>query len=49
VLVDGGEHAELIGTETSMTGDPRRLAQRIGQEIHAAIEAATRLVARHPI
>jgi hypothetical protein len=44
VLVDGADHAELIGTETSMTGDPQRLAQRIGQEIHAAIEAATRLV-----
>jgi hypothetical protein len=48
LLVDGAEHAELIGTETSMIGDFRRLAQRIGQEVHAAIEAATRLVERPP-
>lgn len=46
VLVDGAVHAELTGTETAMTGDLQRLAQRIGQEIHAAIDAAARLVAR---
>jgi hypothetical protein len=44
VLVDGADHAELVGTETVMTGDRRRLAQRVGQEVHAAIEAAIRLI-----
>jgi hypothetical protein len=44
VLAEGTDHAELIGTPTGMYGDMRRIAQRIGQEVHAAIDAASRQV-----
>jgi hypothetical protein len=44
LLLDAGaEHVELVGTPTAQD-DPKLLAQRIGQEIHAAIEAAGRLL-----
>jgi hypothetical protein len=38
-------HAELIGTPTSRDGDPALLAQRVGQETHAAIVAACAVLA----
>lgn len=44
VLADGAEHAELIGTETSTTGDRGLLGQRLAQEIHAGIDAAVKLL-----
>lgn len=44
LLAHGARHVELIGTPTALGGDRRALAQRLGQEIHAAIAAATPLV-----
>lgn len=41
---DGSDHVEFVGTPTSTDGDISLLAQRIAQEIHAAINAATRLL-----
>jgi hypothetical protein len=44
LLLDAGvAHAELVGTPTAQD-DSKRLAQRVAQEIHAAIEAASRLL-----
>jgi hypothetical protein len=43
LLTAGLGHAELTGTPTSTGGAPLLLAQRLGQEIHAAITAATAL------
>jgi hypothetical protein len=45
-LLRGGlEHVELIGTATATDGQRDLLAQRLGQEIHAAILAATAALA----
>lgn len=45
VLVsDGAEHVEFVGTPTGTDGDTNLLAQRIAQEIHAAMHAATALL-----
>lgn len=43
VLSDGAEHVELVGTPTGTDGDANLLAQRIAQEVHAAVNAATTL------
>ena len=44
ILLDAGvEHVELVGTPTRQDRSTL-LAQRVGQEIHAAIEAATSLI-----
>ncbi|MDQ4032539.1 MAG: hypothetical protein M3332_09830 [Actinomycetota bacterium] len=48
VLSDGPEHVELVGTPTSTDGDTSLLAQRIAQEIHAAMNAATTLLQASP-
>lgn len=40
----GAEHVELVGTPTSTDGDTNLLAQRIAQEIHAAVNAVTTLL-----
>ncbi|HEX8104883.1 MAG TPA: hypothetical protein VF533_19845 [Solirubrobacteraceae bacterium] len=49
LLLKGGvRDVELIGTPTADEGAPNLLAQRLGQEMHAAIEAASRLVAALP-
>lgn len=40
VLSNGAEHVELVGTSTGTDGDTNLLAQRIAQEIHAAVHAA---------
>jgi hypothetical protein len=42
LLVNGSSYAEMIGTPTATDGDPSLTAQRIGQEIHATVTAATR-------
>lgn len=42
---DGAEHVELVGTPTSTDSDVNLLAQRIAQEIHAAVNAAATLLA----
>ena len=45
LLTDTPHHAEMIGTPTSRTvRDDVSFAQRVAQEIHAAIDAATSLV-----
>lgn len=44
VSSDGAEHVELVGTPTGTDGDTNLLAQRIAQEIHAAVSAATTLL-----
>jgi hypothetical protein len=45
LLLDGGvRHVELIGTPTATDGDRNRLAQRIAQELHAALSAALPLL-----
>lgn len=45
LLIEGGvRHVELIGTPTAADADRRRLAQRIAQEIHAALRAAAALI-----
>lgn len=44
VLSAGAEHVELVGTPTGTDGDTNLLAQRIAQEIHAAVNAATTLL-----
>jgi len=44
VSSDGAEHAELVGTPTGTDGDTNLLIQRIAQEIHAALNAATKLL-----
>jgi hypothetical protein len=44
VLSDGAEHVELVGTPTSTDGNTNLLAQRIAQEIHAAMHAATAML-----
>jgi len=41
---DGAEHVELVGTPTDTDGDISLLTQRIAQEIHAAVNAATTLL-----
>jgi hypothetical protein len=46
LLANGVELAELVGTDTAATGDAMRLAQRLAQETHAAIHAATDLLAQ---
>lgn len=46
VSSDGAEHVELVGTPTGTDGNINLLAQRIAQEIHAAVNAATTLL--HP-
>lgn len=46
VLSDGAQRVELLGTPTATTSDTNLLAQRIAQEIHAALNAATALL--HP-
>lgn len=44
-LAAGGvAHVELIGTRTSTSGDRGVFAQRVAQEIHAAVESASRLL-----
>jgi hypothetical protein len=43
LLGDGSLHVEVIGTPTAVDGHRTLLAQRIGQEIHAAVTAAARL------
>ncbi len=48
VLSDGAEHVELVGTPTGTDGDANLLAQRIAQEIHAAVNAATTLLQSLP-
>ncbi len=40
ILSDGAEHVELVGTPTGTDGDTNLLAQRIAQELHAAVNAA---------
>ena len=45
LLADGAHSVELVGTDTARSSDPLRLAQRLAQETHAAIEAATNLLA----
>ena len=47
VSSDGAEHVELVGTPTGTDGDTILLAQRIAQEIHSAVNAATTLLQRH--
>ncbi|MGH3867486.1 MAG: hypothetical protein ACRDQ4_15365 [Pseudonocardiaceae bacterium] len=47
VLSDGAEHVELVGTPTATNGDVNLLAQRIAQEIHAAVNAAATILRRH--
>lgn len=44
VLSDGAEHVELVGTHTGTNGDTNLLAQRIAQEVHAAVNAATTIL-----
>lgn len=44
VSSDGAEHVELVGTPTGTDGDTNLLTQRIAQEIHAALNAATKLL-----
>jgi hypothetical protein len=44
LLAAGARHVELIGTPTSIEGDPHLLAQRLGQEVHAGVVAAARLL-----
>lgn len=44
VLSDGAERVEFVGTSTSTNGDINLLAQRIAQEIHAAVNTATTLL-----
>jgi len=41
---DGARHVELVGTPTNTDGDAHLLTQRIAQEIHSALNAATRLL-----
>ena len=41
---DGADHVELVGTPTGTDGDTNLLAQRIAQEIHAAVNAATTIL-----
>jgi hypothetical protein len=43
LLVNGSSYVEMIGTPTATDGDTSLTAQRIGQEIHAAVTAAARL------
>ncbi len=43
LLGNGSSHVEVIGTPTAVNGRRGLLAQRIGQEIHAAVTAAARL------
>lgn len=45
LLESGVHHAELVGTATSREGEPELLAQRLGQETHAAIKAACAVLA----
>lgn len=44
VSSDGAEHVELVGTPTGTDGDTNLLAQRIAQEVHAAVNAATTIL-----
>ncbi|MGH3754990.1 MAG: hypothetical protein ACRDRP_20290 [Pseudonocardiaceae bacterium] len=44
VLSDGAEHVELVGTPTATDGDANLLAQRIAQEVHSAVNAATTIL-----
>jgi hypothetical protein len=46
LLNAGAEHAELVGTSSSADAPEGVRAQRIGQETHAAIETACRLLRR---
>jgi hypothetical protein len=48
VSSDGAERVELVGTPTSTGGDTNLLAQRIAQEIHAAVNAVTTLLHGSP-
>jgi hypothetical protein len=43
-LAEGIPHVEFVGTHTSTTGDRALLAQRVAQEIQAAIGASERLL-----
>jgi hypothetical protein len=43
-LSDGAERVELVGTPTSADGNTKLLAQRIGQEIHGALNTAAKLL-----
>lgn len=43
LLANGSSYVEMIGTPTATDRDPILTAQRIGQEIHAAVTAAARL------
>jgi hypothetical protein len=43
LLADAATTAELVGTPTAQD-DVATLAQRVGQEIHAAVDAASRLI-----
>lgn len=45
LLASGVHHVELVGTSTSRDGQSVLLAQRLGQETHAAIKAACALLA----
>jgi hypothetical protein len=45
LLMNGAKGVELVGTDTSASGDSGRLAQRLAQETHAAIHAAADLLA----
>lgn len=44
VLSDGAAHLELVGTPTGTDGDTNLLAQRIAQEVHAAVNSATTIL-----
>lgn len=46
ILSDGAEHVELVGAPTGTDGDANLLAQRIAQEIHAAVNAAAAILRR---
>lgn len=48
VLSDGAEHVELVGTPTATDADTNLLTQRIAQEIHGAVDAATTLLRIYP-
>lgn len=44
LLSDGADHVELVGTPTGTDGDTSLRAQRIAQEIHAAVRTATTIL-----
>lgn len=43
-VLDVPAWVEFVGTPTALGGDHRLLAQRVGQELHAALHAASQLV-----